>query len=365
MATLTDTTVPSADTDVSGLEGVPVETNMSVSGGPYGSFHEPIHESLTLSALISSNSGVSPGTTVKNASNHDWEYIRGAIWNDDPDCQLFNDSLSQNHSYSLGADWYKFYSRGKNEWNPNDLDALRFRNPIGRSHYGDLQFLHCMASNRGEDPDETKEKVMVWMEVMYKLATGEDGINPDMEVSKTKLTKFCPVRSLPPQYLSLAYFLAKTSQFEGLDIRRRALGSMFHVIQDSYAIGHTRRELINEKDKISDDPLKFRQGATDRWGPIINFHTYFGQDGDSHSHYDHSNDGIPDPGNLGNLDQWNSLIGCRDAADKCKELAERKLAGEKWESVRAWLDTEVFALSKNKTASDSTVLCNWPEGSAI
>ncbi|KAJ4250575.1 hypothetical protein NW762_011834 [Fusarium torreyae] len=163
MANLIENTAPVADSDVSGMEGVPVETNMSVSGGPWGSVHEPIHESLALSALISSNSGVSPGTTVKNASNHDWDYIRGAIWNDDSDCQLFNDSLNQNHSYSLGAGWYKFYTWGKDEWNPNYIDAQRFRNPIGRSHYGDLQFLHCMASTRGEDPDETKDDDWTFM----------------------------------------------------------------------------------------------------------------------------------------------------------------------------------------------------------
>jgi hypothetical protein len=89
----------------------------------------------------------------------------------------------------------------------------------------------------------------------------------------------------------------------------------------------------------------------------VNFHTYFGQNGDSHAHYDHANDGIPDPGNLGKLDQWNSLIGCRDAVEKCKGLAELKLAGKTWEGgVKEYLDREVFALSEHKTPSDNTVL---------
>jgi hypothetical protein len=240
------------DVDVGSPDGVDVELQMSVAGGPYGAIHEPIHESLTLAALISSNSGISPGTTVKNASNHDWEYIRGAIWNDDPDCQLFNDSPEENHSYSTGGTWLLRYNDGKSEWNPNNLDLKRLRNPIGRSHYGDLQFLHCMASNRGEDPDITKAKVMLWMEIMYKLANGEDGITPDTEVAKTKLIKVCPVMSLPPRFKPLSYLLARDSNFQGLDIRRRALGSMFHIIQDSFAIGHTRRELLNPGDKISD-----------------------------------------------------------------------------------------------------------------
>ncbi|KAF4985857.1 hypothetical protein FGRMN_11073 [Fusarium graminum] len=332
-----------------------VETQMSVAGGPWGSIHEPIHESITLSALISSGYGIAQSTSVKNASNQDWEYIRGAIWNDDPDCQLFNDSAQENHTYSTGATWLYYYNQGKSEWNPEDLDWSRMKNPIGRSHYGDLQFLHCMASTIGEEPAKTKEKVMLWMEVMYKLANGGDGINPDTEVQNTKLEQFFPSMSLPPRFKPLSYMLAKASNFQGLDIRRRALGSMFHVIQDSYAIGHTQRTLLNPQDRESMDPLKFKHGAADRWGAIENFHTYSGQDSDAHSHYDHASDGVPEPGNLGNLDQWNDLIGCRDAVDKCKDLAALARDGKKWEDVKGFLE-EVFTISPNARPANSQVL---------
>lgn len=239
-------------TDMNDLGGVEVETQMSVSGGPYGKFHEPIHESLTLAALITSNSGVAHGTTVKSARNQDWEYIRGAVWNDDPDCQLFNDSEGGNHSYASGGMWLYYYGIGASQWDPNDNNTEKLKNPIGRSHYGDLQFLHCMASKPGEEAEETKAKVMTWMEVMYKLANGEDEITPATEIGDTKLKQFCPVHSLPKSFMSLDYLLSKNSAFQGLDIRRRALGSMFHVIQDSYAIGHTKRTLLNPGDKESD-----------------------------------------------------------------------------------------------------------------
>ncbi|KAF4823451.1 hypothetical protein CGCTS75_v010342 [Colletotrichum tropicale] len=342
------------------IEGEEVEAQMSVSGGPFGAFHEPIHESLTLSALINSNSAVARGITVKNASNHDWEYIRGAIWNDDPAGELFNDSANENHSYSTGYNWVKAYRRGESQWNPNDLESDRFRNAIGRSHFGDLQFLHCMANNLGEEPGKVKARVMLWMEVMYKLANGEDGITPETAVENTKLVEFFPVLSLPPSYKPLSFLLANESmidsKFQGLDIQRRALGSMFHVIQDSYAIGHTKRTLLNPEDMQSSSPLKFRQGTVDRWGAIENFHTYSGQDGMAHSHYDHATDGIPNPGDLSDLDQWNNLIGCRDATDKCKGLADLKHAGKKWdEGVRDYLDQEVFAVSPNATVANNRV----------
>lgn len=63
----------------SGEDDGEVEVAMSTADGPWGSIHEPIRGSLTLSSLITSNSGISPGTTVDNASNIDWQYIQGAI----------------------------------------------------------------------------------------------------------------------------------------------------------------------------------------------------------------------------------------------------------------------------------------------
>ncbi|KAK1521311.1 hypothetical protein CPAR01_14834 [Colletotrichum paranaense] len=357
MATSTD----HENADTSGQAGEEVAPQMSVSGGLWnGIIGKPFHESLTLSALISSKSGTPQGTTLESATNHDWEHIRGAVWNDDPDCQLFSDTHNSNHSYTLGFDWALKFKSAEKEWNPNNLGFTRMKNVTGRSHYGDLQFLHCMASDRDEEPEVTKANIMTWMEVMYKLATGEDDkITPSTVVSQSPLGVLFPDDSLPPNWLSLAYLLSKDSKFKGLDIGRRALGSMFHVIQDSYAIGHAKRELLNEKDKVSDDPLKFKDGTIDRWGPIQIFHTYYGQDSASHKHYDHFFDRIPDPEHLDNLEQWNNLIGCRDAVDRCKVLVEKKLEGKKWEGddgVRQFLDTEVFALSGQEGQVNNKVL---------
>lgn len=82
-------------------EGTAVEPTMSVSGGPGGILHAPIHESLTLSALINvPNSGVAPGTSLSSANNADWEFIRGVVWNDDPAGLLFDDEADVNHAYS-------------------------------------------------------------------------------------------------------------------------------------------------------------------------------------------------------------------------------------------------------------------------
>ncbi|KAJ1324700.1 hypothetical protein MN608_09403 [Microdochium nivale] len=344
-------------------KGVPVESAMSIRGGPSGIVHAPIHESLTLSALTNvPNSSVAQSTNLRSAGNADWEFIRGVVWNDDPAGYLFNDKTGANHSYSTGAQWYANYTAGEKQWNPNELDGDRFYNVIGRSHYGDMQFLHCMASVGGEQPTETQRKIMTWMEVMYKLSNGEGGITPDTLLQDTKLgdllAKPADVSggSVPPRFKSLSYMLAPKSAFTALDIRRRALGSMFHVIQDSYAIGHAQRVPLNESDQASADPLTYKPGTTDRWGAILNFHTYFGQNGSKHAHYDHSSVTIADPENLANLDQWNGMIGCRDAVDKCVALARMRFDGKGWDDgVAKFLEEQVFAVDENATPANDHI----------
>jgi hypothetical protein len=232
------------------VENEEYQAEFAIAGGPWGTIHTPVHESLTLATLISTGYNVGQGTTLNRASNSDWEYVRGAVWNDDPACLLFNDYAEENHTYSTGAQWTYDYKQGESEWANNDPHKLM--NSTGRSHYGDLQFFHCMASTPGELPTETKRKFMTWLEVLWKLANGEDGITPDTVINKTALSEFCPNFSLPSNWASLRYLLAGESKFASLDIQRRALGSMFHFIQDSYALGHTRRIPLNPQNKISD-----------------------------------------------------------------------------------------------------------------
>ncbi|RSM12625.1 hypothetical protein CEP52_002369 [Fusarium oligoseptatum] len=74
-----DGIVPSS-TDGDATEEGMITPMMAMRGGPDGLLFQPIHESQTLAALINGNFGVASGTTLDHASNHDWEYIRGAIW---------------------------------------------------------------------------------------------------------------------------------------------------------------------------------------------------------------------------------------------------------------------------------------------
>ncbi len=106
------------------------------------------------------------------------------------------------------------------------------------------------------------------------------------------------------------------------------------------------------------DPLQFPSGIADKWGAIENFHVYNGQNDKQHELYDHSDISIPDPTNLANLDQFNGMIGCRDAVEKCRGLIELKKAGKTWDTgVKTYLDEVVFPLSGNASDADTQV---WP-----
>lgn len=113
---------------------------------------------------------------------------------------------------------------------------------------------------------------------------------------------------------------------------------------------------MNASLTYSTDPLKFKPGTTDQWGTIETFHTYGGQNETAHSHYDHSDDLLPDAGNLGDLAQFDGLIGCRMAIEKCKALMVLKQAGKKWDDgVKDYLDGDVFALSPKATPANNLV----------
>src|SRR6186713_1945011 len=133
--------------------------------GPFN-INTPVHESLTLSSLMYSTFAAPTTTTVDDAPLDIKEFFRGDIWNDDPECQLFSDEDDDNWDFSTGITWYYKFSSAKN--GAYDEDNL-----IGRSHFWDLQFLHSMGSYLGEPPLETRAKIMLWLEIAYRLSTSQ------------------------------------------------------------------------------------------------------------------------------------------------------------------------------------------------
>jgi len=195
---------------------------------------QPVHEEIAIAAFIRTNKRTFPrGTEYNNLDQKQWEYVRGLVWPDDPSCLLFKDSRDNNNKFDLGDDFL-------GEFNGGEKTCM-----TQRSHFGDLQLLHGMASAVDEDPNETKKNIFAWLKVMYKLAVGDE-IN-EHDLLCDKLSGSFSASTSGNQTLR-DLLLGRTPEYRKADISRRALGVCLHMIQDSYAVGHTLRRLKNPND---------------------------------------------------------------------------------------------------------------------
>jgi hypothetical protein len=330
--------------------------------GPFG-IHEPVHENITLAALMRSTVPVPAG--VKRGSDQAVdEFLRGVIWNDDPAILMFNESASDNWSFTWGISWYAaFYAAGHATMN-------NVTNLTGRSHYWDMQFLHAMAAEPGEVPQDTLAKIMLWAEVMYRLAIAE-GVTKtdklaDIHIASSvagagamysySMASFFDQYSRPTGQDTIGYLLTQDTAFRGLDIGRRAIGSLLHVVQDSYARGHVRRTLTNPGDLKAGETDKFKPGTYGHYGEVENFHCYKGQDSSLHDKYDKPPwwSGV----DATDLESFNALPGARDAIDASIKLLNMWRNGTAWAAnsgPKELLEGTIFKLSANVSPADSTV----------
>jgi hypothetical protein len=329
--------------------------------GPFD-IHEPIHENITMAALINSAIGVPAGTEVgkDQAVN---EFLRGVLWNDDPAVLMFNEDADNNWNFSTGAAWGVNFERAKY------LDTSNKQNLTGRSHFFDLQFLHAMATQAGEDFNDTRAKILLWAEVMYRLSIGEgvqaddrlDAVTVQTIVAGTgktyMLSDFFDQDTDPKGSDTLRTLLTRDTQCKSLQIRRRAIGSVLHLVEDSYARGHVKRTLTNPGDLVIPGQIEiFKPGKYGLWGAVLNFHCYKGQKSSDHDRYDKVPDGVTlDTSNLGTFD---GLLGARDAIAGAIKMLDYYHAFVPWTDPggpKEYLEDTVFKLDPNATPADNSV----------
>ncbi len=240
--------------------------------GPFNA-GQAVHETLTLLAVKQAKQaleakGADPGELMSDfntkavpktdsmfgydpalADPSHTQFLRGVIWADDPEGLLF-DNPRNTYNYSSGAMWYSHFSEG---------EKGKFDTMTARSHFGDLQFFHGMASSDAEAPATTKSHMLNWARFLIKVAKG-------VITTDTKLKDISEVSSLFPKQGDLTVKeLFGWGKGEFVKIRQRAVGALFHMIQDSYAHGHVERNSAGE---------------------ISEFHAYGGQDEHKHGEYD-------------------------------------------------------------------------------
>jgi hypothetical protein len=199
-----------------------------------------------------------------------------------------------------------------------------------RSHFGDLQFLHAMASEEGVDPKVTVQKIVDWTEFAWKVFSKE--IKPGTFLKSVNIPMIQQHFGCSEWKVEDIYILGRADRLLNR-ISDIAFGSMLHTVQDSFAAAHATREAPVEGQVCSD------RLAVAKPGRIVQFHTYGAQDGHKH---DAGDQRVAMATNA--RDRW------PEAVESTKALFKLWEANEKWEAVKPYIDC-LFDVSPNALPS--------------
>ena len=231
---------------------------------------EPVHERITRQAreiyqescLKESLADAKCDSTQSHNRTIQDSLIRGVWWNDDPNQDLYKGRQSIWLTHMLDAE-----RRARNaKYKIDDKYMMQYR-----SHYGDLQFLHSMASSDGEQADVTKKNIYMWGKLAYLVAIGNINENAKFrEIAIDDLSNYFKRQSDWPikWILQPRYHLEDTPN----DFAEHALGTLLHMIEDSYSAAHVERDYTSSEQCPS--------------GRIKSFHSYIHQNSTEHSKAD-------------------------------------------------------------------------------
>jgi len=260
-------------------------------------FADPAHEALT--AVMFGCTGDFDACGFSDANPE--AFVPGGVldglrWNDNP---IFRVSTRASNCRGGGAPvfidldtdplcWMTlFYDAGKRaSGHPGEHFAGDRGNPpialIYRVHYGDMQFLHSMASWDGETAAVTQAHILSWIEFTYKLHDGEiDDLDAPIVKQIPALAPIFERNGFSARSLMTPQAL-KASSDNDANLRAMALGSLLHTLEDSFSASHAMRDPALAQptcDALPDAPVP---------GRISAFYAYNHQDGNKHKARDQS-----------------------------------------------------------------------------
>lgn len=253
--------------------------------------------------------------------------IDGVEWNDDPSKFLLG-SLLDARKWVVWMDDGHDISACHREGKPNCKKIDASYDLLYRSHYGDMQFLHGMASTMGELPSATMYKMMNWAEFTYKVSTGEIKHNIPLDtLDRTHVTNINQI--IQRGSWTASYLFTRSETASQQDVRRIALGSLLHMIQDSYSDAHVHR--VNSCNSLAHNKLEIEE-----------FHNYMFQNSDEHKMADVK----PQWLNFGDLSDLNPVY----ASALIMNASFNK---KPWAEVKQLLEQEIFKLSSEARPADA------------
>lgn len=243
-------------------------------------FSDPIHEELTTRMFgCDGDSSICGGA---NSITADPAILVGVRWNDDPPFRLNAEARGNIckaetiRFQTQPSCWLKLFKSAEKKsasgrvYGPGD--GMLFR-----THFGDLQFLHGMASREGQPAVITQRKMLAWAEFTWRVAI--------KEWPKDMLVRDVPIAELTEHFGTAGWDLRDLFILGSPLLERRihqvAFGSLLHMLQDSFAEGHAQRSQPPRVDRcvLGQDSIKAP-------GRIIEFHSYIKQDHDVHAEFD-------------------------------------------------------------------------------
>lgn len=261
--------------------------------------------------------------------------IYGARWNDNPPFMMEKSRMTDCVGKTIKLPNYSkcwavlFRDAAKRSNKGEFFDAKSGYVLLYRVHFGDMQFLHSMASRDKEPAVDTKSKIMMWAEFTYKLTIGE--IDCGIELRKTGI-KGMETLFYNRGWTSQQLFTRGDASFRGpQDFRDFAFGSFLHLVEDSFALSHTER----------DEPSGTKCSVVstqDKPGKILKFLSYANQDHNKHAEQDNQ-DAL----------RYHLLLLPSDKMQPNvvavgRTLREHYENKQPWEDVRRYLDECVFDL---------------------
>lgn len=265
-------------------------TNLGGWGGRM--LGEPLHEAIVLRAL---GCGLDLPRDCWQQRNVQWPghepLFAGLQWNDNPPFQFdragfrFHDGraaprpcLGQTIRLPrLPECWYLAMRDAEAIALDTRPGAPRIgpRHPLlYRSHFGDLQFLHAMAP-AGMPASETVRRIMVWSEFAWRLAQGE--FDDQLPIEAVPVAGLRELLGLQGRSTYLLFVLGDETFRAHPLIDWFVLGTLLHIVQDSFSEAHAERGLAGGACPNAPFPQP---------GPIERFHAYELQDADSHKKSD-------------------------------------------------------------------------------
>lgn len=259
-------------------------------GGVWEQISQTVHEDITDAAVRCADarkeqSGVSPALPCVNSTDGSPRHtkgnkydplIRGIWWNDDPNQHLFG------VHYATWAIWMRDahgIAQQQRNWLGHHTTISSSYKMQYRSHYGDLQFLHAMANNDGESPAEIQQRIIDWIQFAYTVALGR--LEPDTAMEDVDFPVARAFFDKQPGW-TVNHLFAPKFTLGKATIPDIALGSILHVIQDSFSRAHVQRNF----DASAECPI----------GRIVEFHAYNHQNSDQHSKADTRQSWLTDTG---------------------------------------------------------------------